>query len=88
MATIHLIIKGSVQGVFFRKNAREEALSIGVSGWIKNKDNGDVEAMVTGDPEKLVLFEKWCREGPRLAEVDEVIITWCEEKFFEKFIIK
>ena len=88
MATIHLIIKGKVQGVFYRKNAREEALSLGVTGWIRNKDDGDVEAMVSADPGKLVQFEKWCKQGPRLAEVNEVIITQCEEKIFEKFIIK
>lgn len=88
MPTIHLIIKGKVQGVAYRLNAKRAADSLSLKGWVKNKDNGDVEALVTGTILKLEEFIIWCKQGPKNAVVMEVIRTEQEEMHFESFAIK
>lgn len=87
MPTNHLIIKGKVQGVFYRASAREEAKKLGVVGWIKNTADGNVEALVSGTDSQLEAFFAWCRQGPRNARVTNVIISPAEEKAFEKFTV-
>ena len=87
MATIHLLIKGKVQGVFYRASAKEVAMQNGITGWIKNNKKGDVEAMITGTDEQVEKFTNWCRQGPPKAMVDEVIITPKEQMHFNKFDI-
>jgi acylphosphatase len=49
MITVHLLIEGEVQGVFYRATAKEIADKLGITGWIKNTWEGNVEAMVTGN---------------------------------------
>lgn len=68
----HLIIGGRVQGVFFRDSARREARSIGVTGWVRNRSNGSVEAVVEGPEDRVRRFVAWCRRGPSAARVDRV----------------
>ena len=85
MATVHLIIKGKVQGVFFRATAKEVADEIGVTGWIKNTEDGNVEAMVRGSDVQLQKFIAWCKVGPRKAVVTHVKAMNVEEKNFESF---
>ena len=87
MPTRQLIIKGKVQGVFFRASAKETANQWGITGWIKNTANGDVEAMVSGTENQLQHFLKWCWHGPSGAEVTEVIQSECPETFFDDFSI-
>ena len=69
---VHLCIHGLVQGVSFRACARDEAARLKVSGWIRNLDDGDVEALVEGEPEQVDQFVAWCHEGPTHAEVEVV----------------
>ena len=85
MPTLRLIIKGKVQGVFYRASAKEIADELGVTGLIQNITGGDVEAMVTGSKKQLELFEAWCRQGPPGANVSEVISTEQDETIFEDF---
>jgi acylphosphatase len=85
MPTIHLLIRGEVQGVFFRATAKKTADKLNVTGWIKNTQQGDVEAIVTGDQQQLDEFISWCNKGPEKAEVEEVIVTYEEETFFTDF---
>ena len=59
MPTKRLLIKGKVQGVFYRATARDVAERIGITGWIKNTDEGDVEAMLTGTDDQLAEFTRW-----------------------------
>ena len=59
MTTVHLLIKGKVQGVFFRATAKEVADKLGVKGWIKNTWDDDVEAMATGSEEAIQKFIEW-----------------------------
>ena len=75
MRTVHLIIKGKVQGVFYRQSARKEAVRLGVTGWVKNNEDGAVTAVATGTEEQIQQFIKWCRQGPTLAQVTEVIVS-------------
>ena len=85
MPTIHLLIKGKVQGVFFRATARKVAEQLLVTGWIKNTNAGDVEAMVTGTEEQLQRFSTWCKHGPENATVEEVVINKIAETSFSEF---
>jgi acylphosphatase len=87
MPTQHLLIKGQVQGVFYRATARETAAELGITGWVKNTPDGDVEIVASGSEEQLQTFINWCKRGPRSAIVSEVIATPQEEAFFEAFSI-
>ena len=70
--TVHLRIEGLVQGVSYRASARDEAIRLGVRGWVRNLDNGDVEALASGTPEAVTAFVTWCRRGPDEARVTRV----------------
>ena len=88
METIHLVIKGKVQGVYYRASAKEKANELGIKGWIKNTPGGNVEVMAGGDKEQLETFIQWCRQGPKHAEVSDVIVTKAEGENFNDFSIK
>ena len=87
MPTLHLMIKGKVQGVFYRATAKETANKLGITGWIKNTVEGDVEAVVTGETAQLQTFVEWCKNGPERASVSEVIVTEQDETMFDEFSI-
>jgi acylphosphatase len=67
-----LRIQGKVQGVFFRESARIEATRLGLTGWVRNRADGSVEAVVEGDPGMLEEFIRWCHQGPVQARVTAV----------------
>lgn len=75
MPAVHLLIKGKVQGVFYRATAKDVARKMGLSGWVKNTPEGHVEAMASGEEEKLAAFVAWCRKGPEKAIITSVDIT-------------
>lgn len=75
MATVHLLISGKVQGVFYRATAKEKALALNLSGWIKNTTDGNVEALVSGDEAAVNAFVDWCWQGPEMAKVAQVSVT-------------
>ncbi len=72
----HIRITGRVQGVFFRQTTAREADLIGVTGWVRNLPNGDVEAVVEGDSERVDRLIAWCHHGPPAARVDGVSVSW------------
>lgn len=72
---ILIIVKGLVQGVYFRYFTRETALKIGVSGWVRNLPNGDVEIEAQGTEDKLELLLKQVRRGPKLSHVECTDVT-------------
>jgi acylphosphatase len=80
--TLRITVKGKVQGVTYRESARETALRLGVTGKVRNLENGDVEMVVTGESQVLDELISWCYQGPPRAEVDSV--TW-EERTAEHF---
>ena len=75
MPTLHLLIKGKVQGVFYRASAKEMANKLKLNGWIKNTTEGNVEATVNGSEESIEQFIDWCRKGLKNANVTDVLIT-------------
>jgi acylphosphatase len=68
----HVVVRGLVQGVFFRDSVRRLASSLGVSGWVRNTGDGAVEAVFEGEPDAVARLVDFCRRGPRGARVDEV----------------
>jgi acylphosphatase len=69
---VRVRIRGRVQGVFFRAEAQERAESLGIAGWIRNAEDGSVEAAFEGDEERVRSLIDWCRRGPAGAKVDDV----------------
>ena len=67
-----VVVRGSVQGVFFRDSCRREARSRGVAGWVTNRPDGAVEAVFEGDADAVQALVDWCGHGPRGAEVTAV----------------
>ncbi len=72
--TLHLVIHGRVQGVFFRDSMRREAESLSVSGWVRNRSDGTVEAEVQGDSPAVDEIVRWAQRGPQRAQVERVDI--------------
>ena len=72
----HVTIDGRVQGVNFRASAREQARSAGVEGWVRNRDDGRVEAVFEGAAAAVKRMISWCYSGPRSARVDQVDVEW------------
>ncbi len=68
----HLIVQGRVQGVWFRESTRRQAVSLGVSGWVKNCPDGTVEALLEGPQGAVSRLVAWCRKGPSAANVVKV----------------
>ena len=75
LATRHLRIRGRVQGVGFRIYMQREAQRLGVSGWVRNRLDGSVEAVVHGPTEAVEALIEWARHGPPSARVTDVEAT-------------
>lgn len=71
----HVVVHGGVQGVFFRDSARDEAERQGVAGWVRNREDGAVEAVFEGAPQAVERLVDWCRSGPSSADVEDVEAT-------------
>ena len=85
METVHLLISGKVQGVFFRQTAAKVAEKLNVKGWIKNTSDSKVEALITGTSDDIKSFIHWCKTGPEKANVEDVAISKQPEIIFKKF---
>jgi len=83
----HLKISGRVQGVGFRYSMSEEAERLGVTGWVRNRRDGTVEAVVDGAPDAVEGILAWARRGPRGASVTEVEVSEISESF-ERFELR
>ena len=66
------VVRGRVQGVFFRDSCQHEAQRLGVTGWVRNTSDGSVEVVAQGEPEAVQRLLEWCRQGPPEAEVTDV----------------
>ena len=73
--TIHTIIKGKVQGVFFRAYTKDEADRLGLSGWVRNLPDGSVEALISGADQNVDKMAQWLSTGSPMSEVSQVLIT-------------
>ena len=76
MAQVKLIIKGVVQGVFYRDSARKIALSLNLTGYAKNMPDGTVQSMATGEKENILKYIEWCKKGTEMAKVENIDIFW------------
>ena len=76
-----LVIRGVVQGVGFRYAMMAEARARGVTGWVRNRRNGSVEAMVAGTPDQVQAMLAWSRVGPAGATVDDVVVETASGEF-------
>ena len=72
----HLIVRGFVQGVFYRSEAREKARELKITGWIKNENDGSIKIRAQGSKENLEKFIQWCRSGPPEARVEKVDVEF------------
>lgn len=73
---LQIVVKGRVQGVFFRASAAREARQLGLTGWVKNRSDGSVESLVEGDEDRVKDFLTWAQHGPTTARVDDVNTKW------------
>lgn len=73
---VHLLVRGRVQGVFFRAAAQREARRLGLTGWVKNRADGAVEILAEGDEDEIKEFVGWANKGPGAARVDGVDVRW------------
>jgi acylphosphatase len=87
VARRRVVVRGSVQGVFFRDSCRREARSLGVAGWVSNRPDGAVEAVFEGNAEAVAALIEWCRHGPRGADVDSIEDTAEEPEGLSRFEI-
>lgn len=79
--TRHLVITGKVQGVWYRDSMRLEAERLGVAGWVRNRRDGSVEAMLQGDAAAVAALVDWARHGPPAAQVAGVEVSEGEGRY-------
>ena len=82
-----VVVQGHVQGVFFRETLRRRAAATGVSGWVRNRPDGHVEAVFEGERDAVELLVGFAREGPRGARVDWVDVSSEEPEGLASFEI-
>ncbi len=79
MTSKHVVIRGVVQGVWYRAWMKEQALQLGVTGWVRNRRDGTVEALISGRPEAVAELIARCHAGPPAARVERVEVKEREE---------
>jgi len=80
-----LLISGRVQGVAYRITMVDMAERLGILGWVRNRVQGDVEAVVQGTPDAVAAIIEWARRGPSLAIVERVLIDDAAVGKFTRF---
>jgi len=88
MKTINIKVHGNVQGVYFRQYAKEEAVRLHLTGWVRNLADGTVEIVATGEQQNLDSFVQWCHRGSPLAVVNKVVVTDSPLNNFTSFEIQ
>lgn len=73
--------------MFFRKGAKEEAAELGISGWVRNLEDGRVEIFAEGEEKQMLAFVKWCKKGPKLAHVSGFSMDEAQPEGHEDFKI-
>jgi acylphosphatase len=79
--TLRLVIHGHVQGVFYRDSMRRQAQHLAIAGWVRNRSDGAVEALVQGEPSAVDAIVRWAHRGPQHAQVERVDIKTDEGSY-------
>jgi len=75
---VHIFVSGRVQGVFFRANSKHFAEKLGLTGWVRNLEDGRVEIVAEGEEEKLKDFVALVKRGPITAKVEGAEVEWLQ----------
>lgn len=84
----HVFVSGTVQGVFYRANTRDQATERGVDGWVRNLADGRVEAVFEGPEDAVESMVEWCHEGSPAADVADVEIEYEDPEGLDGFEIR
>lgn len=85
---INFIVSGKVQGVFYRHSTQVKAEQLGLTGWVKNLPNGDVELIACGTEQQIEQIEKWLWQGPPAAQVNNVVRKKISTELHDEFVVK
>ncbi len=89
MQRIQIGVEGRVQGVCFRMYTREEAVRLGLKGWVRNRADGSVEIVAEGDEGALQCLVEWCRQGSPYSSVEDVSFKFMKAMDeFDSFVIR
>lgn len=84
----HVLVSGNVQGVFFRATTKEQARDHGVDGWVRNLDDGRVEAVFEGPDDAVDAMVAFCHEGSDAAQVEDVDVTYEQPQNADEFRVR
>jgi len=84
----HVFVSGTVQGVYYRATTREQAQERDIDGWVRNLDDGRVEAVFEGPRARVEGMVEWCHEGSDRADVDDVAVEYGEPEEIEGFEVR
>ncbi|MDP6657668.1 MAG: acylphosphatase [Nitrospinaceae bacterium] len=87
-SAVHIVVHGSVQGVFFRASTQSQASEHSLTGWVRNLSDGTVEIHAEGDKESLDRFIEWCRQGPPTANVQRLDLDWVASQSLSDFEVR
>jgi acylphosphatase len=87
-SSYRFVVRGRVQGVGFRYSTMVQARSLGLSGWVRNRDDGAVEGCAGGAPDALERFHAWLQHGPRAARIESVDWGAGEEQPAGGFVVR
>lgn len=85
---VHVFVSGTVQGVYYRATTRDTARDAGVDGWVKNLEDGRVEAVFEGPEDDVESMVEWCHEGSPAADVNDVQTEYGEPQGEDGFEIR
>ena len=84
----HVYVSGKVQGVYFRATTRDRAREVGLDGWVRNLDDGRVEAVFEGREGEVEQLVEFCHEGSDAARVDDVEVTYEDPQGEDGFSVR
>ncbi len=86
MKQAHVFISGSVQGVGYRQFVKQNARKLGLTGWVRNSEDGGVEAVLQGEEDMITVMIEQCKKGPFMAEVEHCGYEWEDiEETYDSF---
>ena len=77
---MRVLVSGTVQGVFFRQSTSQQAIDLGIKGWVRNLEDGRVECKAVGPEKDLLILLHWMGKGPVRAKVERVDVEWLSEQ--------